>query len=46
MVELVALRQVVPRRSGAMDGSKRPLNAGFFCRSATKPTGNEGSMRT
>src|SRR5436190_18113697 len=41
-VELVALRQVAPRRAAQrQDGSQRlgrPLNAGLFCRSATKPT--------
>src|SRR5688572_28076364 len=50
--ELVALRQVAPRRAAQGTGSdqthaSRPLNAGLFCRSATKPTfSSELSLQT
>src|SRR5262245_14230089 len=43
VVELVALRQVAPRRAAPgmhrdPSSSNRPLNVDLFCRSATKPT--------
>src|SRR5687767_14378406 len=39
VVELVALRQVAAQRNDRNSAcSNRPLNAGSFCRSTTKPT--------